>query len=158
MVLESVLGTDGAGKSQTPIIDVLGNIFGSKVSTIITIIAIISIFNTIMMSNLSGSRTLYVMGSNNDISFLSYVNKFTRTPMGAIMATLAISIFLLLLVGNIEHLAIFSNLFVMLTMIVINGVALKNSKSTYQSVRNILSIVLGGAFIYFGGREMINSL
>lgn len=158
MVMISVLGVDGASSSKTPILDVFKNIFGNKVSSIVTIIALISIFNTIMMSNVSGSRSLYGLAKKLGISGLNYVNDKTKTPMGSILITSLLSIGLLMLVGSIENLAILTNMFVMITMIVINGAALKTSKTNAQSTRNFVSMMLASVFIFFASRELYGEL
>lgn len=158
MVMISVLGVENASQSKTPILDVFKSLFGENVTSLVTIVALLSIFNTIMMSNVSGSRSLYGFAKRLGISGLNYVNDKTKTPMGSIITTSLLSILLLVLMGNIENLAIFTNMFVMITMIVINGSALKTSKSNSQSVRNFISMLLAGIFIYFASKELYGEL
>ena len=60
--------------------------------------------------------------------------------------------------SSIEHLAIFSNLFIMLTMIVINGAAYKENKgieNKWKRYRNIGSIIMASIFIGFGAHELL---
>jgi len=158
MVMISVLGVNGASNSITPMLDAYKKIFGNKVSSGITIVALFSIFNTIMSSNISSSRTLYGLGLKKQIPYLNYVNKKTKTPITAIIIGTVMSIGIMFSINSIERLAIFSNLFIMITMIVINGAAYKENKgekNKWKRYRNIGSIALAVLFIGFGSRELI---
>jgi APA family basic amino acid/polyamine antiporter len=154
MVMISVLGVEGASSSKTPILDVFKNVFGNKISGVVTIIALIAILNGVIMSNVSGSRSLYGFAKKIGISGLNYVNDKTKTPMISIIVTSLLSIGLLMLSGSIEYLAIFANMFVMITMIIINGAALKTSKTNAQSARNFISMLLASVFIFFASKEL----
>jgi basic amino acid/polyamine antiporter, APA family len=157
MVIISLLGVDKSSSSKAPILDVFKKLFGNKVTVIVAIIAMASIFNTILTSNLSGSRSLYGFGKQLNISPLNKVNKKTKTPTMAILITSLISIILLLIGSKIENLAIYSNIFIMITMIMINGSAYKVSKSKLQSTRNITSMILASGFIFYAVRELIKA-
>ena len=157
MVIISTLGVSGSSESKTPILDVFKKIFGNKVTSVVATIAIIAIFNGILTSNLSGSRSLYGLGKKLNISPLNKVNKKTKTPTTAILITSCISIALLLSNKKMEKLAILSNIFIMITMIMINGTAYKTSKSNVQSVRNMSSIVLSIGFIFYAIKELLNN-
>lgn len=160
MVMISVLGLSGISNSTTPVLDTYKQIFGSKITGAITIVALFSIFNTIMTSNLSSSRSLYGISLEKEIPYLKYVNDKTKTPITSIIVATIISIVIILSTKSIEKMAIFSNLFIMIIMIVINGAAYKyniNNKddNSYKRHRNIASIVLASLFIGFGSIQLL---
>ena len=150
----SALGIDKISKSITPMVDTYGKLFGSSGKTIINLVALFSIFNTIMMSNISSSRSLYGLGKKKKSKLLSRINN-NNVPMVAIIIGTCISICLVLLTKSIEKMAIFSNLFIMIVMIVINSVAFKTNKDSGKKIRNIVSISLATIFLLCGSNQLL---
>ena len=154
MSMISILGSDNI--SNTPIVDIFTNKFGAGVTGIISIIALASIFNTILVSNISGSRSLYGLGKKLNIPIIDNVDSYTKTPINSTIITSIISIIILLILQNIESLAIFHNIFIIFTLVVINAAAYKLSNNSTRSFRNITSIIIGILFMIFGGKKLIN--
>ena len=140
IVMISVLGTKTI--TNTPMVDVEDKIFNN--GKVIGTIALFSIFNTVLMSNISASRTLYGYGVRNKIDHVTKTNT-KQTPYIAIICCTALSL-LLTHMGSMERLAILSNVSIMFTMIMINMNAYKDKKR----VRNIISIVMASIFALYG--------
>jgi APA family basic amino acid/polyamine antiporter len=135
--------------SDTPMVSSYMSIFGPKSKAIISVIALFSIFNTIMTNNISSSRTLYGYGLSQNIKPLTYIGK-NKTPILAIIIVCLLSITMLYM-DNMKNLAIFSNIFIMITMMIINIVAYKEKKK----YRNIISIIGALMFILYGSKHLI---
>jgi len=149
----SILGSSNI--SNTPIVDIFTKKFGSGLTGIISIIAIASIFNTVVVSNIASSRSLYGLGKKLDIPVISNVNKTTKTPINSTIITSLISILILFLFKNMENIAIFHNIFIMFTLIIINATSFKLSNCKSRSTRTVLSIIIGIIFIIFGSKKLI---
>jgi len=134
--------------SDTSMVSTYVSIFGSKSKSIISVIALFSIFNTIMTNNISSTRTLYGYGLSKNIKPLTYIGK-NKTPILAIVIVGLLSITMLYM-GNMENLAIFSNIFIMVTMMIINIVAYKEM----NRYRNIISIICALMFILYGVKHL----
>lgn len=147
----SILGVKNISQSITPMLDTYSSLYGPISKRVINAIALFSIFNTIMMSSVSASRSLYGYAIEKDIKELSFINK-NKVPLTAIVICTCISIGLLYMTKSVEKLAIFSNIFIMFMLIVMNSVAYKND---YKS-RNIISICIALVFILFGSKQLIN--
>lgn len=140
IVMISVLNTNSI--TNTPMIDAYEKIFNN--GKMIGIVALFSIFNTVLMSNISASRTLYGYGVQIKDENLVKVNK-RQTPYIAIgICTILAIIFIQF--GSMEKLAILSNISIMFTMIMINMNAYKDKKR----IRNIISIILAVLFTIYG--------
>jgi basic amino acid/polyamine antiporter, APA family len=153
----STIGIDNISKSITPMVDTYAKLFGSSGKMVINGVALFSIFNTIMMSNISSSRSLYGLAKKKNYKLLSHIND-NNVPINAIIITTCISIGLVLMTKSIEKMAIFSNLFIMIVMIVINSVALKentDNKNNTNKSRNIVSIILATAFLIYGSKQLL---
>lgn len=136
IVMISVLGTTQITK--TPMVDSYKKIFGN--ANIIGMVALFSIFNTILMSNISGSRTLYGYGVRNNVPLISDVNE-RKTPHISILLTTIIPL-ILIHCASMDRLAIISNVSIMFTMIMININAYKDK----ARIRNIVSIIIALLF------------
>lgn len=152
----STLGIDKISNSITPMVDTYNNLFGSTGKTIICGVALFSIFNTIMMSNISSSRSLYGLGKKKGLKLLTHIND-NKVPDMAIIIGTGISIGLVLLTNSIEKMAIFSNLFIMVVMIVMNSVAYKSNKNTSNKIRNIISIIMATVFLLYGSKRLLTA-
>lgn len=145
----SVLKVKGVSQSVTPMLDTYSSLFGKSGKYIINGVALFSIFNTIMMSIMSSSRSLYGFGKKKKIKELTYINK-RKVPLSSIILCTLASIVLLLYYNSMEKLAILSNIFVMFMLIVINSVAYDYT----QNYRNIASICIAIIFILFGYKTL----
>ena len=65
---------------------------------------------------------------------ISNVNKTTKTPINSTIITSLISILILFLFKNMENIAIFHNIFIMFTLIIINATSFKLSNCKSRSI------------------------
>lgn len=140
IVIISVLGTKTM--TNTPMVDVYNKIFGN--SKIIGMVALFSIFNTVLMSNISASRTLYGYGVRNNVKYITETNE-RQTPHVAIICCTLFSL-LLTQMGSMERLAIMSNVSIMFTLIMINI----NAYNDKKRIRNVISIIMALMFTLYG--------
>ena len=119
----SSLGWNKLSQSNTPIMDIAKVMFGKKGMSIIFIIAIISMSNTLLMGNVSSSRFLQAYSKDNSLLKrlkLDYVDKKNKTPKYAILFITISSILLLFLVPDFDFLITFTNLAIFLIFIMMN--------------------------------------
>jgi APA family basic amino acid/polyamine antiporter len=106
--------------SPTPISEIYKYIFKSETAgTIITLIGIIIIINTVFVSCISLSRFGYSLSKEDKLpKFLSDINDRFKTPHNAVLAVFVL-IALVLLIENGEKSAMFANIFFLLFMVLI---------------------------------------
>jgi len=140
----SILGVKDTASSKTPLGDVLDKISGSTFSNLINIIAMLSIGNTVLMSNIVGSRSLYGLSKKEKIlAPFTYVSPTTNTPVMSIVCVTIMSMIFLFVFKDIEMLAKYANIFSFLTLITINilSVMIRKEKENIYDIRGILAIV-----------------
>ena len=118
----SIVGWEELSISKAPLATVVGAAFGAMPALVlvISLIALFSTSNTVLMALLTTSRTIYGMAKEKSLpDKLSIVAKKNRTPWVAIVITLGASSVLALL-KNIEFIANLSNIFIFLTFAIIN--------------------------------------
>ena len=126
----SIMGWEQLGESTAPLADVAAVVFGSKAFLLLSIIALFSTANTILIILIATSRMIYSMAHSQCLpSFLGKVHSVRRTPYWAIILVMVIAI-LFGLLGDIELVAEITNFAVFATFIVVNAslIALRVNK------------------------------
>jgi APA family basic amino acid/polyamine antiporter len=122
----STIGWKQLSTSSSPLTDVVAAVMGSNAGLVVTIIAIVSTGNTVLLSLLAMSRMTYSMCKNyKKISFLSKINRFTKTPLNAIIMSAAFTI-AFVLIGELSIVAEITNFFVFVVFAVINLALIKS--------------------------------
>jgi len=119
----SIVGWQALSVSKAPLADVVKGAFGSGVPILIMVISIIALSstsNTVLMALLTTSRTVYGMAEKKSLPRkLGEVGKKNRTPWLAIILTFAAAA-VFALIRNIEFIANLANIFIFLTFAAIN--------------------------------------
>ena len=145
----SILGIQKTASSRTPLSDIIQKLFGGGYSRILDIMALLSIGNTILMTNIVSSRGLYGLAKKiKSLKFFKILSIDKQTPTHATMAVTLFSILLLVILPNIEHLAVFANFFVLIALFIINLLAIK-LKMKRENEINIKSIIAGGSIFFY---------
>jgi APA family basic amino acid/polyamine antiporter len=122
----SVIGWEALGTSSSPLADVATALLGSNVGILLTIIALLSTSNTILLELVAMSRLIYGMSKSYvKLNFLSQVNKITKTPVKAIIKTTVLAS-LFVLIGKIDTVASMTNFAVFIVFIAINLALIKS--------------------------------
>ena len=107
-------------KSVMPITDVAKMIFNSKFGSMFSLLALLSIMNTILIGILGGSRLLHSISSEYEfMNYLTYVNDKTKTPIIAILIISIISL-ILLFIKNVEKAVTYTNFLLFLVILMVN--------------------------------------
>jgi basic amino acid/polyamine antiporter, APA family len=145
----SILGIQKTASSRTPLSDIIQKLFGGGYSRILDIMALLSIGNTILMTNIVSSRGLYGLSKKiKPLEFFKTLSIDKQTPTHATVAVTLFSILLLVILPNIEHLAVFANFFVLIALFIINLLAIK-LKMKRENEINIKSIIAGGSIFFY---------
>ncbi len=116
----SVVGWETLSASDAPLATVAQAVFGNSAFLLLTIIALFSTANTVLIINVASSRQIYGIAKENSLpKILSYVNPKTNTPVIAILATLVIAL-IFALIGDISIVANLTNFFIFLTFAAVN--------------------------------------
>ena len=117
----SVVGWENLSRSDAPLADIAFSAFGSNAFIMLTIIALFSTANTVLLMMLGSSRIMYGMANSFHLpSILSRVHFLRRTPWIAIMITALLSL-LFIFAGNIAFVANVANFTLFVTFFVINA-------------------------------------
>lgn len=116
----SILDWQLLASSKAPLADAAASILGGNAFVALSVIALFSTANTVLISLLAGSRALYGIGGNYKLlkPFTSVHKKF-RTPHLAILAVMIFSI-LFTLIEDIGLIAELTNFTLFITFAVIN--------------------------------------
>jgi len=116
----SVINWAQLGASSAPLADVAFAVLGSKVFILLSVIALFSTFNTILVSLLSTSRIAYGMGVSKSLpSSLGLIHPKQKTPWVAILVVSVLS-GVLVFGKDIALIAEMTNLTIFLTFIFVN--------------------------------------
>ncbi len=116
----SVMGWEALGQSSAPLADVAAAAFGSMAFKILSVIALISTANTMMISMMATSRIAYGMGAEESLpKYLARIHSDRKTPWVAISVVMTFSI-IFALSGNIGLVAEMTNLTIYLTFLIVN--------------------------------------
>lgn len=117
----SVVGWENLSRSDAPLADIAFSAFGSNAFIMLTIIALFSTANTVLLMMLGSSRIMYGMANSFHLpSILSRVHFLRRTPWIAIIITALLSL-LFIFAGNIAFVANVANFTLFVTFFVINA-------------------------------------
>ena len=118
-IATKLINVDKFAKSVTPIADMAKIIFGENMYKIFTMVALVSISNTVLSSILGNSRLLHgISGFYPQLNILQSINDTTQTPIIAII-TIAFASILALNVKNVEKSSVISSylFFIILTLV-----------------------------------------
>ena len=117
----SVVGWENLSRSDAPLADIAFSAFGSNAFIFLTIIALFSTANTVLLMMLGSSRIMYGMANSFHLpSILSKVHFLRRTPWAAIIMTSVLSL-LFIFAGDIAFVANVANFTLFVTFFVINA-------------------------------------
>ncbi|CAG0970722.1 putative amino acid permease YhdG [Methanosarcinales archaeon] len=117
----SVVGWENLSRSDAPLADIAFSAFGSNAFIMLTIIALFSTANTVLLMMLGSSRIMYGMANSFHLpSILSRVHFLRRTPWIAIIITALLSL-LFIFAGDITFVANIANFTLFVTFFVINA-------------------------------------
>lgn len=116
----SILGWQTLGASKAPLADVAAAVMGSKAFLILSIIALFSTANTVLMILVTTARMIYGIGQKfKKIRFMSIIHKKRRTPWIAVVFCMVVAI-IFALIGDIKIVAEVTNFAIFSTFIIIN--------------------------------------
>lgn len=116
----SILDWETLGVSKAPLADVAATVLGSKAFIALSVIALFSTANTVLISLIAGSRELYGIGSGyRFLKIFSKVHPKTRTPHYAIFGVMIIAI-LFSFIKDIGFIAELTNFTLFVTFAIIN--------------------------------------
>ncbi|HUI39814.1 MAG TPA: amino acid permease, partial [Methanothrix sp.] len=117
----SVLGWQRLSESPAPFGDIAFAALGERAFVVVSVIALFSTSNTVLLMLLAASRIMYGMaGSGSLPGFLAQVHPVTKTPWAAILLAMILSMAFSVL-RDIALVADINNFTVFLTFIVINA-------------------------------------
>lgn len=132
-----LIDTKVFAKSVTPIADLARIIFGEKMYKIFTIVALISISNTVLSSILGNSRLLCAISDYYpQLNIFKSINDTTKTPINSIIA-IALASIIALSIKNVEKSSVISSclFFVILTLVNLSLIIMHFNKE-YKNVFN----------------------
>jgi len=138
----SILGWEVLGASAAPLADVAAVAFGENAFLVLSVIALFSTANTVLIFLLVASRIVYGMGKSGAFpSFFGQVHKSRRTPWVSILILMVLSI-IFTIPGEIELAADLTNFSVFVTFMVINASLIRlryrnHDKRTFRVPLNI---------------------
>jgi len=101
----SVIGWEALSTSSAPMSMILGNAFGPSAAFLMSVIALFSTGNTILICLIVASRMMYGMARDSSLpSALSKIHQRTRTPFVAVLLTMVVAMGFVL-VGNLSFVA-----------------------------------------------------
>jgi len=116
----SVIGWEGLSKSNAPLASVAAASFGNYAFLLLSIIALFSTSNTVLITMVATSRQMYGMAIEHSLpKVLTLINERTRTPWTAIIIITLLTI-IFTFIGDIEIVANLTNLFLFLTFASVN--------------------------------------
>ena len=121
-----LVGWEALSKSNAPLSMIVDRSLGAEAGTLLSVIALFSTGNTILICLIVGSRIMYGMAKDNSLpGFMSRVHGRTRTPYIAILVTMVASVAFLFtgdigFIANVTTASVFvSFVFVNLSLIVL---------------------------------------
>jgi APA family basic amino acid/polyamine antiporter len=131
----SVIGWEKLSVSDAPLSDIAFSVFGSNAFVLLTIIALFSTSNTVLLMMLGSSRIIYGMSDSLHLpNILSKIHISRRTPWTAIIVTSVLSL-LFVFAGDITFVANVDNFTLFVTFFVINAALIVLRYKEPQSVR-----------------------
>ena len=116
-----IAGWEALYRSEAPMSMILGSTLGPGAAAIMSIIALFSTSNTVLVSLLVASRMMYGMARDSSLPrALSKVHPKTGTPYVAVIATLAVSA-VFVLIGDLSLVASLTTASIFIAYIFVNG-------------------------------------
>lgn len=116
----SVLGWQELAASKAPLADVANTIVGGNAFIVISLIAIVSTGNTVLMGLVAMSRMLYGMAKKYEtFSILTTISSHSKTPYVAVVLSGALAI-IFVYIGNLQLIAEITNFIVFVIFAVVN--------------------------------------
>jgi len=116
-----VLKSTDWGNTPTPLATITGKLFGSYGYTLFMILAIISLFDSILVSSLSETRFMHSIFSHIYPPFKDKdMDEIHKTPYLSILILLFFSIIIILTFNNIGTTAILGDIFILTIFIIVN--------------------------------------
>jgi APA family basic amino acid/polyamine antiporter len=116
----SVLGWEALGASSAPLADVAEEVLSGRASNALSVVALFSTFNTVLLLLMAASRLMYGMATTGSLpQVLGHVHPRLRTPHVAVVAALVIASCFSLL-GDIGLVAQSANFAIFLGFIAVN--------------------------------------
>ena len=165
----SIMPWDQLASSSSPLADAAAVVMGSKAFLILSIIALFSTGNTVLIILIGGSRQLYGISKYyKKLKFLSKVSKTRKTPANSVF-TVFILTSLFLLIEDIGKIAELTNFTIFLTFILVNySLIMKRKKEkkiskgfrvplSYNNIPipAVLGIVSSGFFLMYLSHEIL---
>lgn len=117
----STMGWESIAKSDAPFADLAYSVFGKDAFMLLTVIALFSTANTVLLMMLGSSRIVYGMADSFALpGMFARVHASRRTPWVAILVTTTISL-LFIFAGDIVFVANVANFTLFVTFFVINA-------------------------------------
>ena len=121
VVATRTMGSVELGKSSFPMSTLSKKLIGATASIMFLFIGVISISNTLLVSQMGTARVFHSIGRDiPKLNWLSYVNKYNKTPSIATGLVAILSI-VALYFKNIEKLAAISSCLIFLLFVILNA-------------------------------------
>lgn len=119
-IIVKIKGYNNTSNSYSPITDVAKILFNNKIAHVFSIIAFVSLINTVLVSILGASRLLHGISTEYDfMKIFTNVNETTKTP---ILSIIVVSLFSLifLFIKNVEKAAVYTNYLFFIVLLLVN--------------------------------------
>ena len=134
----SVLGTKTVAKTINPISKTYSKLIGGKGESLVNVVSLFSIFNTVMLTMLFVSRQIYGIAKRGTFSsYFTKVNKITQTPIRSILFV-SLCTFLLTSIKEVELSTHLTNvlLFSVFALVNLSAIILRYRGTLSQSENN----------------------
>ncbi len=117
----SVVGWEALSTSSAPMSMILGNVLGPNAAALMSVIALFSTGNTILISLIVASRMMYGMARDSSLpKALAKINPRTKTPLFGVLVTMVLAV-LFVMVGDISFIAKLTTASIFVAYIFVNA-------------------------------------
>jgi len=121
VIVVSVVGWEALAGSSAPMSMLLGKVLGPVAAMVVSVIAMFSTSNTILISLIVGSRVMYGISKDSSLpDFLAKIHPRTNTPYIAVLLTMVISL-AFLMIGDISVIANLTTASIFVAYIFVNA-------------------------------------
>lgn len=118
----SVLGWQRLGASKSPLADVAAVALGQEAFFVLSVIALFSTGNTVLILIMSAARLLYGMAEDGALpSTFAKIHKTRQSPYIATIAVAALAVTMIVTLENIQAVASLTNFSLLATFVIINA-------------------------------------
>lgn len=154
----SVVGWEVLSTSSAPMSTILGSVFGPQGAFLMSLIALFSTGNTILISLIVASRMIYGMARDASLpKILSKVHNKTRTPYIAVILVMALALFFVLL-GDITLIAKMTTTSIFVAYLFVNASMIRLRYSAPEEKREFKVPLNIGKFPIIAGLGFVSSL